>query len=70
MAGVWAYSVFAKGDLEPGDLEEASNAALAVGDFDVGNKQHHGTPQERRNALVSGFESGDPAVCRRYLPLS
>ncbi len=70
MAGVWAYSVFAKGDLEPGDIEEATNAALAVGDFDVGNKQHHGTPQERRNALVSGFESGDPAVCRRYLPLS
>ena len=70
MAGVWAYSVFAKGDLEQGDIEEATDAALAVGDFDVGNEQHHGTPEERRNALESGFESGDPAVCRRYLPLS
>jgi predicted metalloprotease len=70
MAGVWAYSVFAKGDLQEGDIEEATNAALAVGDFDVGNEQHHGTPDERREALVAGFDSGDPAVCRRYLPLS
>jgi len=70
MAGVWAYSVFAKGDLERGDIEEATNAALAVGDFDVGNRQHHGTPEERRDALLAGFESGDPAVCRRYLPLT
>lgn len=70
MAGVWAYSVFAKGDLEEGDFEEATSAALAVGDFDVGNEQHHGKPEERREALVAGFNSGDPAACRRYLPLS
>jgi predicted metalloprotease len=68
MAGVWAYSVFAKGDLQEGDIQEATNAALAVGDFDVGNEQHHGTPEERRDALVAGFDSGDPSVCRRYLP--
>jgi len=68
MAGVWAYSVFAKGDLQPGDIEEATNAALAVGDFDVGNQQHHGTPAERRSALLAGFDSGDPSVCRHYLP--
>lgn len=68
MAGVWAYSVFAKGDLRDGDLEEAASAALAVGDFDVGNAQHHGTPEERREALVTGYESGDPSACRRYLP--
>jgi uncharacterized protein len=70
MAGVWAYSVFAKGDLEEGDIQEATDAALAVGDFDVENAQHHGTPEERREALMSGFNSGDPAICRRYLPLS
>jgi predicted metalloprotease len=69
MAGVWAYSVFAKGDLQAGDIEEATNAALAVGDFDVGNEQHHGTPEERREALLAGYESGDPSVCRNYLPL-
>ena len=31
-AGVWAATVFAAGDLEPGDIEEAFNAAEAVGD--------------------------------------
>ena len=41
--------------------------ALAVGDFDVGNKQHHGTPAERRDALLAGFETGDPATCNQYV---
>jgi uncharacterized protein len=68
MAGTWAYSVYAAGALQLGDLEEATNAALAVGDFDVGNAEHHGTPAERREALLGGFESGDPSVCRRYVP--
>jgi uncharacterized protein len=66
-AGTWAHSVFAAGELQPGDLEEATNAALAVGDFDVGNAQHHGTPEERREALLAGFESGDPSVCSRFV---
>jgi predicted metalloprotease len=68
MAGAWAYSVFAAGELKPGDLTEATNAALAVGDFDVGNEQHHGTPTERRDALLAGFRSGDPATCSRFVP--
>ena len=66
-AGTWANSVYKQGHLQPGDLEEATNAALAVGDFDVGNARHHGTPQERRDALLAGFESGDPSVCARYV---
>jgi predicted metalloprotease len=68
MSGTWAHSVYEEGLLQPGDLEEATSAALAVGDFDVGNAQHHGTPQERRDALLTGFDSGDPSVCSRYLP--
>jgi uncharacterized protein len=67
MAGTWANSVYEQGLLQPGDLQEATDAALAVGDFDVGNAQHHGTPEERRDALVAGFESGEPSVCNRYL---
>ena len=66
MAGAWANSVFEQGLLEPGDLEEATNAALAVGDFDVGNAQHHGTPRERRAALLTGYESGDPGRCEQF----
>lgn len=67
LAGTWASSVFEAGLLEPGDLEEATNAALAVGDFDVGNAQHHGTPQERRDALLTGYDSGEPAQCNRFV---
>jgi predicted metalloprotease len=67
LAGTWAHSVFEAGLLEPGDIEEATNAALAVGDFDVGNAQHHGTPQERRDALLAGYRSGEPARCNGYL---
>ena len=62
LAGTWAHSVYEEGLLEPGDLEEATSAALAVGDFDVGNAQHHGTPQERRDALLVGQRRRTVAV--------
>ena len=68
MSGVWAYSVFAAGDLKPGDIEEATAAALAVGDFETQSEQHHGTPDERREALLAGYRTGDPAACNRFLP--
>jgi predicted metalloprotease len=68
LAGTWAHSVYEEGLLKPGDLEEATNAALAVGDFDFANAQHHGTPIERRDALLAGYRGGDPSTCSRYLP--
>ena len=67
LAGSWAHSVYEEGLLEPGDLEEATNAALAVGDFDVGNARHHGTPEERRDALLAGYETGEPARCNAFV---
>ena len=67
-AGTWANSAYQQGRLEQGDLEEALDAALAVGDFDFGNAQHHGTPEERRDALLTGYRSGDPSACSTYLP--
>jgi predicted metalloprotease len=67
LAGSWAHSVFEAGQLEAGDLEEATSAALAVGDFDVGNDRHHGTPEERRDALLVGYRSGEPAQCNAFL---
>ena len=51
------------------DIEEAVSTAVAVGDFDVSGANHHGTPQERRAAWLDGFESGDPSVCARYVPV-
>jgi hypothetical protein len=44
------------------------STALAVGDFEYGNANHHGTPEERRAAWLNGFRSGDPSACSRYVP--
>jgi len=68
LAGAWGSSVFAAGKLTPEDIEEAVGTALAVGDFDVSSANHHGTPQERRSAWLTGFRSADPSTCRRYVP--
>jgi predicted metalloprotease len=68
LAGAWGNSVYEQGLLQPGDVEEAINTALAVGDFDVGNQQHHGRPEERREAWLLGFEGGNPSACDRYVP--
>jgi predicted metalloprotease len=66
-AGTWAQSASEENRLEDGDVQEALDAALAVGDFDAGNPGHHGTPEQREQAWTSGFESGDPSSCREYL---
>jgi predicted metalloprotease len=68
MAGLWGNSVYREGRLQPGDVEEAMSTATAAGDFDIGNAQHHGTPEERRAAWLDGYRSGDPTVCGRYVP--
>jgi predicted metalloprotease len=66
-AGTWAKSAYQQNRLEDGDVQEALDAALAVGDFDTANPVHHGTPQQRAEAWNSGFESGDPSACSAYL---
>ncbi len=74
-AGVWASTVFAAGDLEAGDIDEAFNAAEAVGD-DRLQKQAggsvnpdsftHGTSEQRRSWFDRGYESGEPAECDTF----
>lgn len=70
-AGVWAHHTQrSTGFLEPGDLEEALNAASAIGD-DRLQKQStgrvvpdsftHGTSAQRVRWFKKGFESGDLA---------
>jgi uncharacterized protein len=66
-AGTWAASAAREDRLEEGDVQEALDAALAVGDFDEANPGHHGTPEQRAEAWNTGFESGDPATCGSYL---
>jgi predicted metalloprotease len=66
-AGTWAKSAADDKRLEDGDVQEALDAALAVGDFDTSNPGHHGTPEQREEAWNAGFESGDPSSCSMYL---
>jgi predicted metalloprotease len=66
-AGNWAKNADDEHRLEPGDLDEALNSALAVGDFDTTQPGHHGTPDQRKAAFTAGFQSGDPTTCNQYL---
>ena len=69
-AGTWAHSAGQNNLLEEGDVQEAIDAALAVGDFDASNPGHHGTPEQRATAWNTGFESGDPTACNQFLSAS
>ncbi|CAN5627085.1 neutral zinc metallopeptidase [soil metagenome] len=76
-AGVWSATVFKQGDLEKGDLDEAFNAAEAVGD-DRLQKQAggsvkpdtftHGTSAQRKHWFEAGYDSGDPSACDTFSP--
>jgi predicted metalloprotease len=65
-AGVWAHH--SKNILEPGDIEEALNAANAIGDdklqkqsqgYIVPDAFTHGTSAQRMKWFKKGYESGD-----------
>lgn len=75
-AGVWAGKNRAL--IEPGDLEEGMRAASSIGDDtlqrNAGQRINpegftHGTSTQRMEALRSGLESGNDAVCDRYFDL-
>lgn len=66
-AGVWANSAYYKGILEPGDVEEGQQSALLFGDYAFTEPGHHGTPQQRTEAFLSGYNSGSPSSCDPWL---
>jgi len=66
-SGVWASSAADRGILEPGDIEEAVQTTMDVGDYETGAPGHHGTPEQRSAAFLTGYESGEPAGCEGYL---
>jgi uncharacterized protein len=76
LAGIWAHSAFAKGDLlESGDLEEGLNAAAAVGDDRIQKQSGrgvdpdsftHGTSEQRVKWFRAGFDNGDPTACDTF----
>lgn len=66
-AGVWAHYANRMQLLEPGDLEEAMNAANAVGDDRIQKRSQgyvvpdsftHGTSEQRQRWFYKGYQSG------------
>jgi uncharacterized protein len=39
------------------DIEEIAAIAYQVGDYEFNNRQHHGTPQQRAQAVLLGFQA-------------
>ena len=71
-AGVWAHSTDQRQMLEQGDVDEALNAASAVGDDRIQQRTTgrinvdsftHGSAAQRSEWFKRGFQSGDPRNC-------
>lgn len=74
-AGVWGHSMQQKEVLETGDLQEALNAAQAIGDDKLQQQSQgrvvpdsftHGTSQQRYTWFKRGFDSGEPSQCNTF----
>jgi uncharacterized protein len=39
------------------DIEQIAEIAYQVGDYEFNNRQHHGTPQQRAQAVLIGFQA-------------
>ncbi|MEE9313167.1 MAG: neutral zinc metallopeptidase [Rhizobiaceae bacterium] len=75
-AGIWAHYTEQKGLLEKGDLEEALNAAMKIGDdaiqkrtqgYVVPESFNHGTSEQRRAWFYRGFETGKLKECNTHV---
>ena len=75
-AGIWAHNADRTKQLvEPGDIEEALNAASQIGDDRLQKNQRgyvtpesftHGTSQQRVYWFRRGYETGDPGQCDTF----
>jgi hypothetical protein len=85
-AGIWGHAASAQGrfeaghvELEPGDADEALQAAAAIGDDRLQRmatgrvapeRFTHGSSQQRMEWFRRGFESGDPRRCDTFAELT
>jgi predicted metalloprotease len=75
-AGVWAHHADrARGVVEPGDIDEALNAAAAIGDDRLQRRSRgyvspesftHGTSEQRARWFRRGFEKGEFTTCDTF----
>ncbi|MFZ4120666.1 MAG: neutral zinc metallopeptidase [Caulobacterales bacterium] len=75
LAGTWASFANRGGQLAPGDLDEALNAAHNIGDDTLQQGQQgyarpetftHGSSEQRRRWFQRGAQSGDPRQCDTF----
>jgi predicted metalloprotease len=76
LAGIWAnHADRARGIIEAGDVEEALNAASAIGDDTLQRQSRgtvvpesftHGTSQQRQRWFRTGLQSGDIDRCDTF----
>ncbi|MFM8605629.1 MAG: neutral zinc metallopeptidase [Cyanobium sp.] len=76
LAGVWAnHTATQRNTLEPGDIEEALNAASRIGDDTLQRQSSgrvrpdsftHGTSAQRQRWFARGLKSGDMDVCDTF----
>lgn len=74
-AGVWANSIKDQGVLGPGEINEAMDAAAAVGDDRIEEKVQgyanpetftHGTSEERQSWFTTGYDKGTLDACNTF----
>lgn len=74
-AGLWAHSIRGLGVFAQGEIEEAIDAAAAVGDDRIQQKTQgrvspetwtHGSSEERMRWFRTGFESGSVSACNTF----
>ena len=75
-SGIWARRAEARfGSLEPGDVEEAMNAAAQIGDDTLQREAGrtvrpdsftHGTSEQRQRWFATGYERGSVAACDTF----
>jgi predicted metalloprotease len=75
LAGVWAHDADAKGIIEVGDIDEALNAATAIGDdtlqrqsqgYVVPDSFTHGTSAQRSEWFKRGYQQGRVDACDTF----
>jgi len=75
LAGVWGHSTQQRNILEAGDVDEALNAASAVGDDRIQKQATgrvnpetwtHGSAQQRSHWFKTGFDSGSIQSCDTF----
>ncbi len=75
-SGIWArYAEETIGSIEPGDIEEAVNAARQIGDDTLQRnagrvpQPHsftHGTSEQRSRWFATGYQTGDMSACDTF----